>query len=778
MAMAMARDRLPSTDVLSDAAQYIDAEVVDGTTRPSRHLRHYLWVIHKYRWLVAACFGLTLGIGALVTLLTPRTYTAATRLQVGRQSPIQLRLAENVLQVDDGDRAGNGASTFIETQVATLKSRDLAERAIRTHALASNDAFLHPGPGRRSLVEVGGALVALLRPRGFETSTPAAAPERGSGVPVEAALLGRYLGYLEVETVRGTDLVEVRFTTPNPDLSAFLAAAHTQAYMEANEEARRSTDVTAKEFLGRQLRESREKLEGSEAALTRFAAEHPNVAINQEQKTVVQRIGELSTLLTRAEASRLTLQSRYEFLTKPDADPVAYFLDRPGLQKIHAALLDLRAGRATLARHLGSAHPQMAEMTAQENELTRQLTTGVAQEVGAVRSHFDAARAKEDQLREKLTQQENMAAELRELGARYDFLKNDVDSARGLHQSLLKQQLETGVNAELAVTSVRVVERAEVPGGPATPNVGHNLMFAMLIGLGVGVAAAFVCEYFDSSVKSREEVEELLHLPTLATVPNFALARRGNRRLTNGNGAHANGHDDALVVLHEPRSPAAEAFRSLRTAVLFSTPGAPPKVIVVTSAGASEGKTVSALNLATSLAEANARVLLIDADLRRPGCHRLLGLPNKRGMSNFLAGQDEIESVTQDLGLPRFAFVPAGPAPPNPAELVGSTRMRETLERLRDVYDFVIIDSPPVLPVTDAVILAREADGVLLVVKGHDTPRDLVRRARDQLQQASVNVLGAVVNNVDMGWGDLYFYDRYYGQYYGQAAQPEAEAVA
>src|SRR5262249_27743958 len=162
-----------------------------------------------------------------------------------------------------------------------------------------------------------------------------------SGVPVEAALLGLYLRYLEVETVRGTDLVDVRFTTPNPDLSAFLAAAHTQAYLEANEEARRSTDVTAKEFLGRQLRESRDKLEGAEGALTRFAAEHPNVAINQEQKTVVQRIGELSTLLTHAEASRLTLQSRYEFLTKPDADPVAYFLDRPSVHKIPAPLSDL-----------------------------------------------------------------------------------------------------------------------------------------------------------------------------------------------------------------------------------------------------------------------------------------------------------------------------------------------------------------------------------------------------------------------------------------------------
>jgi capsular exopolysaccharide synthesis family protein len=307
-----------------------------------------------------------------------------------------------------------------------------------------------------------------------------------------------------------------------------------------------------------------------------------------------------------------------------------------------------------------------------------------------------------------------------------------------------------------------------------------NLILGLLAGSVCAVGTTFFCEYFDTSVKSSEEVETLLQLPTLATVPNFALARRthaarGLAAPAGGAALPAASHvARELVVLHEPWSPIAEAFRSLRTAVLFSTPSTPPKVIQMTSAGAGEGKTVSSLNLATAFAEAGSSVLLIDVDLRRPACHRTLGIDKERGLSSFLAGRVELDAVIHTLEQPRISFIPAGPTPPNPAELVGSQRMHDALGVLRERYDFIILDSPPVLPVTDAVLLAREADGVVLVVKGHDTPRELLRRARDQLAQANGRLLGAVVNNVDLGWGDLFFYNRYYGYY----AAPAAEARA
>src|SRR6266516_6359388 len=756
-----------------------------------RHLRDYLSVLYRHRWLAVACFGVTVGLTILVTLLTPRLYTASTRLQVARQSPIQLRLDGNVLRLADGDRDTNAALTFVSAQVAALQSRDLAERVIREHGLATNEAFLHPRPRLRGLLALGEALPRPVRPRGLE-SAPAGYSERETASPASAGpvLIDRYMRYLKVEEIRGTDIVEVRFTTPDPALSALLTAAHTQAYLDSNEEARRGNDVTAQEFLGRQLEEARKQVEGAEAALSRFAVEHPSVAVNEEQKTVGQRITDLSSQLTKAEGARVALQTRYEFLTqKAPGDLLAYFLDRPGIQKLHLALLDLRAERAGLDGRLGPNHPQSQELRRQQAEIEEQLRAEVTQEVEAVRSRYDAARLAEEQLRRTLNRLGAKSIELRDLGARYQLLKNNVETAHALHASLLKQRMETGVNAELVASNVRVIERAEVPFRPSKPNVPLNVTLGVLAGLVFAVGAAFSCEYFDQSVKSTQEVEDLLLLPTLATIPNFEQARRATvrgahvRRLptsSDGNGAAArngNGTTDALdgqsdlVLLREPWSQVAEAFRSLRTAVLFTARGAPPKVIVVTGAVAAEGKTVGSLNLATALAEAGSRVLLLEADLRHPRCHRTLRVDASRGLASLLAGQAELESVIHSLDAPRISFIPAGAVPANPAELVSSVRMREALASLRSRYDFVIIDTPPVLPVTDAVVLAREADAVVLVVRGHGTPSGLVREARDRLLMTGAPLLGVVVNDVDLNWGDLYLYDNYY-----QPPAPEASA--
>lgn len=760
-------DARPPAPLVADV---VDAEYVE--LHP-RRFRDHLRLLARYRWLVATACTVCLVASVLYLQLTTPVYLASTRLLVTRDSPIQLRLDQNVLRVGDADRDANGSSVFIATQVAALESRDLAERVIRAQRLADNDAFMHPATADGPLTLVGGRLLSLLRPRGWGATAAPASETEPQPERIETRLLDRYLRWLRVQDVRGTDLVQVSFATPNPALSAFLVAAHTQAYLETDEEARRATDVTAKGFLGTQLRESRTRVEQAEAALAAFASEHPDVAVNQENKTVPQRITDLGSLLTKAEGTRVALQTRYDFLTRPDADLLAHFLDRPAVQKLRLALLDLQSQRAALGTRLGPNHDQMVELQHAIGQVERDLKTALEQESAAVRAKYEAAQAREAELRVKLAGLEASATQLQTLGARFDLLKNDVDSARALHDSLLKQQLDTAVNAQLVASNVRVVERPEIPTLPASPNRPLVLTLGMLLGAVAGIGLAYGCEHFDRSIKSCDEIESLLQLPNLGTVLNFEAARRaaGTRPPVT---ADRRGRD--VVMLHEPASPVAEAFRSIRAAVLFSAAAAPPRMILVTSAGASEGKTVCSVNLALSLAESGARVLLVDADLRHPACHKALGADNVLGLSSALAYGRALSGCIRPLHGGRLEFLPAGPAVRNPAALLASPHLRDELEKLADRYDFIVLDAPPVLPVSDALVLAREADGVVLVVRGHDSPQELVRRARDQLVLANATLLGTIVNDVDPGWGDLGLYDRHYGIYPVVAEGTEARA--
>jgi succinoglycan biosynthesis transport protein ExoP len=766
----------------------LDAEFTEVAPR---QLRDYLRIVSKHRWLAAACAGGTLLLAVLYTLQTTRLYTAVVRLQVARSAPIKLQLKDNVLNLEEGERIVNGASSFLATQVQVLRSRDLAERVLREWLLASPPDTSTLDPASAAVDAVAASLPATLRPRGLQPAGATAAPaEAPAPPPISADLLDTYAAYLDVQDERGTDLIDIELTTPDPKLSAVLAAAHAQAYLDANAETQMTRDSGAVSFLEDQLEQSKAQLNRAEEALRQFAAENPNVAVDQEHNLVGKQMQQLSSLALEAEAQRTAAETRYEFLSKSRKEPLAHFLDAsPAIQKLRLALLDVEEQRAVLKLRLGPNHPQMADLRRQAAELSVQLENEIDQEIAAAKARLTAARLQEAELHRKLEDLQAHALQLRNLGAQYELLRADLENVRGLHDSLLRQKTETAVHSQLTASNVRVVERPEPPPRPSKPNVPVNLVVGLVAAVLVAGAAVFVHEALDSSVKSRDDVEGLLQLPALAIIPNFHLLRPGSTRQRlgrllaarignhNGAGVLADAKGNELVVRREPWSAVAETFRSLRTAVLFANGGAPPKLLVVTSAVAAEGKTVTSLNLAASLADAGWRVVLMDGDLRDPRCHHAFGLSNRRGLSNVLAGQCDVDAVIQQPDGPGLAVVTAGPPPPNPAEVIGSARMHELLERLRGRYDFLIVDTPPVLAATDAVVLARQADGVVLVVKGQGSPRAVVRRARDQLAQAHANLLGVVVNDVDSSWDDAGFYAHYDG-YPASVAPTVAERSA
>ncbi len=805
-----ANERRPPTALATADAHPVDGfvtarvrEPIDAvyTEIPPRQLLDYLRLFSKHRSLAVKCFIGSIALAVLVTWLMPRQYSAAVRLQVARSSPIRLQLQDNVLDLDDTERILNGASSFVETQVQALKSRDLAERVIHRYRLDTNPAFLDPGE-QSGLAGLAAEVPAMLRPRNVDAPAAAEAAPPPPAEPVdEARLLNRYSRYLDVQDVRGTDLIDVRFTTANAMLSALLAAAHVGEYLEANQQAQLATDSRAITFLAQQLEQSRERLAKAEAALSEFATRHPNVAVNQEHELVSQQIADLSNLVTVAQGKRVLEETRYKSVKSAKNKALErLFTDNPVIDKLRLALRDVETQRAALKLRLGPKHSRMTELNRQAAEISSQLRREVRQEIDAARARYEAARMRETEMRRKMTELEATAIKLRNLGGQYQILKGDLDSTRSLHESLLRQNAQTAVHSELDVSKVRIIERPDVPIKASRPRVIINLALGLLAGLLSVVLAVFLRESLDSSVKSSDDLEGLLQLPTLALVPDFAAPRPVGARwldtLRQGDGIAAvlaalrrsdgvagilttlrrpdaarsiglggtNGERHDLVVVHEPHSLVAETFRMLRTALLFSSSGAPPQVILVTSATAGEGKTVTAVNLASTLADAGRRVLLIDVDLRHPRCHAMLASRLGPGLSSYLAGGVDLDDVVRELAAPRIAFVSAGPPPANPAELIGSDRMREGLALVRKHFDFVILDSPPVLPVTDAVLLARLADAVVLVMNPRKSPREFVRRARDQLVQVGGNVIGVVVNNAGVEWGNayLYAYERYH----------------
>ena len=665
-------------------------------------------MLYKHRRLAAACFAGCVVAALIITVLTPRTYTASAQIQVARSSPIKLQLKDNVLDLDETERILNGASSFLSTQVQALRSRDVAERAIRTFRLAENPAFVESAAGGAALAAVPIALPAFLQPRGLPA--PARRRDAAAGRPTVRSIRGCSTATWAISRssdVRGTDLIEIRFTAPSPALAALLTAAHIQAYIGFVKESQITTDSTAKEFLAQQLDESRARLERAEAALAAFAAEHPDVAVNQEDELDRQadqadgRAGE-----RRRGHAGPTAQSRVEFLAKAKREPLRARADEnEAIPKLRLQLLDLQAQEAALKQRLGPNHSQMRDLRRQETELRLQIDDEVeAGDRGRARPPARRANCRRTSCAAASPTLEKKATALRSLGGQYEFLQERArQRARELHESLLKQKTDTAVHSELAASKVRVIERPEVPRYAASPRKQMNLLIGALAGLALAIGAAFFRESLDNSVKSSEEAEGLLQLPDPGDHPQLRPgARRSARaaRLPAGRqcGRHARHaaelaaptaqrtatphgpRDDLVVVRRTVVVDRRDVPHAAHRAALLVDRRPPPQVILVTSAASGEGKTVTC---AESRQHARRGRPARAADRRRPAPPALPRGARRRAAARPVelsrtATSSSSASCARSPS-PHIAFISAGPPPANPAELVGSERMGEAL---------------------------------------------------------------------------------------------------
>ena len=714
------------------------------------HLYDYLLILRKHQWLILSFMLAVVTITAIGTFRTQPVYVATSRIEIDRET-------SNILPFQGTESYDYAVDldNYIETQSKILTSETLALQTIRSGALA----------GQTDLANDLSATDAI--------STGSLANMKA---PPEMA---GFLAALSVKRVPNSRLMDVSFESTNPLLAAQTVNTHIKNFIEQNFQSRYEATTRASTWLTDQLNDWKIRVEKSEDARITYERQNQIWALDGDKQNVTtQRLADLNKQLTDAQSERMRKQSLFEFAKAGEMDSVPQIRDNAAVQDLIRKRNEIYSQYNDALNQYGPNFPKVQRLQSQLKEVDATAEKEKKGVLVRLESEYREARQREELLSQALDQQKAQVNQMSERMVQYSILKREAEANKALYDGLLTKLKEAGISAGLRSSNIRVVDPAMIPTYPARPAKARNIALSFLIGLVGGIGLALLREYMDNTVKSPDDVEVLAHLPSLAVVPAFSQLN-GNGSGKAGKllkGASSNGHDKRieLVAQHLPKSQMSEAFRALRTSLLLSQAGHPPQVILVTSALPREGKTTAAANLAVTLAQLGDRTLLVDADLRKPGVGRLLNLGsgNYAGLSSYLAGVSSLELVTiQHPSIPNLSAIPTGPLPPNPADLLSSHKLADAIVELRTKFKFIVFDSPPVMAATDAVILSVQADGVLLVVRSGETPKEAFVRTRDLLLSVKCRVLGVVLNAVDSSAPDYYYSYRYYPYSQGYAPQ-------
>jgi succinoglycan biosynthesis transport protein ExoP len=709
------------------------------------HLLDRLNAIYKYRYVIVTIFLLVM-LGVVV-----RTYTTTP----------MYRATTSVLIEDDraATVAGFNAATtdfsqdpepYYQTQLRILTGRELASKVAARLHLEAMPEFNGQGPRRTGL----GAVLHTMRQQAQNMlralSGGAEAPPPVTGQASTDALVNAFLGKVSVDQVRGSRLVNVSVTSADPAFAARAADTLVEEYVQFNLEFR--TDATRKslDFLSGEIAKQQKKVEDSERAMAEYRETNNALSLEDRQNTVVAGLNQVNDSFLRARSERIQKESLYNQVRSlpPAALAESSTLNaNPQVQSLRTRLGDLNRQKVQLNERYGPKNPQVIENENAILDTTKNYQTALVAAVESIRSDYETARAQEQRFAAALEESKGAATDLSRKSVGYTVLEREAQSNRQIYEALLQRQNELQIVSNSGGNNVRLMDRAVVPGSPFTPNVRRNFLLGGLAGLLLAIGLVLAIDYLDDTVKTPEDITRRLKLPFLGLVP----AVRGNTH---------------PLLSQEVPHEFGEAFRALRTSLVFSSGSEGTRVIALTSAQPLEGKTTTACNMAIALAYGGSRVLLIDADMRRPSVSRTLGIENTIGLSHLLTGQATARQAIRRTNVQNMWVMTAGMTPPNPSELLASERMKTLISNVQSgPFDWVLIDTPPVLAVTDAVIIAPWVAGVVFVIGSEMTQRRLAERAVETLMTSRPHILGAVLNRVDI-IRNKYYYSRYYGYKY------------
>jgi len=729
-------------------------------------LRAYWRVLARRRGIAALVVATAVLVAWVGSLLATPQYRATTTLQIDRQAP-------DILDVRDVTRHEVGWSAqdqFFETQYRVLASAPVARGAAERLNLDAHPAFgaAPAGPG------LLGRLLALLpRRRG---------PEGAPDPLAEQAQLIR--ARLDVAPVRDSSLVEVSWAHADAALAAAVANAVADAYIQFTLTSRFQTTDQAEEFLVDQSAKLRKQISELETRLQSYAEAKKIFSVRDSNDLALQALADLSKQRTAARAELARAEAAWRAVQDAPAESLPEVLGSTLIAALRAEYAALEAEQAEQAQRFAPGWPSLITLGSKLEQAARRLeleTQRIADQVRAsARAAVDRAREEAGSLDRLLADHEEAAQRLRRDAIEYEHLEHEVRKKREALDALLHRENEMALSTKLrdldvASGNIRVIERAAVPRAPFAPRTGRNVALALVLGLGLAAGLAFLLDHLDNTVGGVADLERITPLPVLAVVPVVEESASARARLARRRAAPERPGID-LVAERDGRSQAAEAFRALRTSILLSSPGQPPRRLVVTSALPEEGKTSTAANLACVLAQLGRRVLIVDADLRRPRLHRVFGTDHRRGLSAVLSGlEPDAARAIVATGVENLDFLPSGLVPPNPSELLNSPLFGRTLDDLIGRgYDHVVIDTPPVLSVSDAVIVAAASDSGVLVVRAGATPRQALRLAAQRLAPAGAAPFGVVLNRYQGAAGDPVAYAYYQDRYADPTLEPPA----
>jgi polysaccharide biosynthesis transport protein len=770
-----------------ECTQVADARPVHRTPQSAApgvrvEFHEYRRIVHKHLRLVIVITVVCVGLTLVRDLLCSPSYTASTTLLV-RYTPSRVFQNESISPQQDANR-----EPYDDTQDQLLMSKSLAREVILEQGLMKREGrgtkrSKSSMPGWNWLRSALASWIPSLAPK--RTSPAGVVDPLADNIP--RFVIDWYLSALKVKPIESSQLVRIEFTTSDPNLSARIANAHARAFIRRGIELNSQATDEAQRFLAGKLDHLKQRVEQSESALNNYRRDKgiiPGlISLNGNQDLIVDQLNKLSLELQNAHLKTITVGTQLELIKAGRTDALPQVMDSKVIQGLKGDLDQLESRYASMRGEYTDDYPEMRQLREKidgtRTILDRELKTAVAN----VNEQYQAARKSEQAIAADLDKQKSFALGLNDGAIKYVMLEREGETNRELYNAVLKRMKDLTVVGDAHASNVSIVDSAQPPLAPSSPRTWRDLVAGGLVGLLLGVCAALFIERMDNTLKTPEEAEQHLKLPNLATIPDFssavALTSRHRARylsklaLPELPSVAMNGR--ALVATYGKNSMLGESFRQLRTALRLSRAGAPPKVIMITSALPGEGKTTVTVNTASVFAHTGSKVLIIDGDMRRPRCHRLLGLRNREGLTEALTGGGGAE-LAQTTPVDNLFLLTCGRIPPNPSELLGSDRMEAFIRELAGQYDYVIVDSSPLMLVSDPLDLAQRVDGVVLVAAGGNTPRHQVSAALGRLEYANARVLGVVLNKIRLHRADFpHYYSKSYRDYYQGIEASDAE---